>query len=106
EIANHYQEGMALRGIGSSHHHTNRHEVALAFYEKSLDLAHRIGDVYEEARTLDEMGAAFARTGETKQADEYWRRALDLYERLGVAEAGPLRARLDGREALARSHQQ
>ncbi|MFD0884407.1 tetratricopeptide repeat protein [Streptosporangium algeriense] len=99
ETANQHQQCIALRGIGITHLKASKSETAIIFYEKSLDLAQRIGDVYEEARTLDELGTAFAQTGKQERSKKYWRHALDLYERLGVAEAGPLRVRLNQQEA-------
>ncbi|WP_242040829.1 tetratricopeptide repeat protein [Coleofasciculus sp. FACHB-1120] len=56
---------------------------AIAYYQQSLEIKERIGDVQGKAATLHNLANIYADTGEIEQAIAYYQQSLEIKERIG-----------------------
>jgi tetratricopeptide (TPR) repeat protein len=89
-------EANAWDSLGHAHHHLGDETEAIRCYGRAIELLADVGDRYFEARSLDHLGDAHHALGRDEDARAAWRRALTILDELQPAEAGPVRAKLDG----------
>ena len=65
--------------------YANQGEVAkaIAFYEQSLELDEKIGDVQGKAATLHQLAIIYANQGEVAKAIALYEQSLELQEKIG-----------------------
>jgi tetratricopeptide (TPR) repeat protein len=68
--------GLAYASLGKA-------DQAITFYERSLEIARRIGDKSREGNILSNLGLVYAQSGETSQAIEFYERALAIAKEIG-----------------------
>ncbi|MEG4107451.1 tetratricopeptide repeat protein, partial [Microcoleus sp. S13_C5] len=56
---------------------------AIAFYQQSLELKEKIGDVQGKAATLHCLAIIYANQGEVEQAIAFYQQSLELKEKIG-----------------------
>ncbi len=56
---------------------------AIAFYQQSLELEEKIGDVQGKAATLHQLAGIYANQGEVEQAIAFYQQSLELKEKIG-----------------------
>ena len=55
---------------------------AIDYYEKSLEISERLGDIHEMAIAYGNLGAVYYRKGEWDTAIDYYKKSLEISERL------------------------
>ncbi|MEZ2301380.1 MAG: tetratricopeptide repeat protein [Microcoleus sp.] len=56
---------------------------AIAFYQQSLELKEKIGDVQGKAATLHQLAGIYANQGDVEQAIAFYQQSLEIYEKIG-----------------------
>jgi tetratricopeptide (TPR) repeat protein len=56
---------------------------AIAFFEQSLELTEKIGDVQGKAATLNLLAVIYANQGEVAKAIAFYQESLELQEKIG-----------------------
>ena len=59
-----------------------QYDKALEYYEKSLELSRKLGDVKGEGNTLNNLGNVYKDWGQYTKAVEYYEKSLELKESL------------------------
>ncbi|HEY9850657.1 MAG TPA: tetratricopeptide repeat protein [Leptolyngbyaceae cyanobacterium] len=97
EIAQqHYQKALSLcppedekekaaiiHNLAGIYANTGDIDNAIAFYQQSLELKERIGNVQGKAATLHQLAGIYANTGEIESAIAYYQQSLELQESIG-----------------------
>ncbi|MCC3542739.1 MAG: tetratricopeptide repeat protein [Microcoleus sp. PH2017_22_RUC_O_B] len=58
-------------------------EKAIAFYQESLELEEKIGNVQGKAATLNNLAGIYANLGEVEKAIAFYQQSLELKEKIG-----------------------
>ena len=68
--------------------YANQGEVAkaIAFYEQSLELQEKIGNLQGKAATLHQLAIIYANQGEVEQAIAFYQQSLELKEKIGAVQ--------------------
>lgn len=74
----------ACNNIGTAFLLTAQHSSAVPFFQRSLALAERIGDVPLEATVCINLGELAAFVGKLSEAEAWYRRSLQLTERVNI----------------------
>ena len=73
-----------LRQIGYTWQIQHRHEQALPYFEKSIEISKQKKMENDLALAYSGMGSFHKQQGNTEQAREYLTKALEIFERLGT----------------------
>ncbi len=68
--------------LGDVHLRKAEHSLAQAFFQRSLQIAERIGEIPSASIALGNMGALALRSGDLSEAESWFRRGLRLIERV------------------------
>jgi tetratricopeptide (TPR) repeat protein len=77
------EEALCLNNIGSVHNAKGDYSQALQYFERSLEIMERIGDLKGIASSLNNIGNLYGNTGEYDKALEYDEKSLEIRERIG-----------------------
>ena len=98
---NHYSaaghpEGEAdvLVELGSIEHRIGTPEVAISYYQRSLDIDRTLGDRYWEAHVLEQLGRVYRDIDDDAAAAHHWRAALAILQDLQHPDADRLRSQV------------
>jgi Tfp pilus assembly protein PilF len=55
---------------------------ASEYYERSLEIERKVGDIRGEGRTLNNLGKAYEKWGQPSKARQYYEKAWDINSKL------------------------
>ncbi|MBU7027165.1 MAG: tetratricopeptide repeat protein [Theionarchaea archaeon] len=58
-------------------------DTAIDYYEKSLEISEKLGDIHGMALTYGNLGLVYAKKGEWDKAIDYYEKSLEISEKLG-----------------------
>ena len=82
-------EGLTLNNLGIVYRDWGQYSKAVEFYEKSLEIYRKIGDVKGEGLTLTNLGEVYRARGEHDKALASFQKGLEIYEKIGVPTKWP-----------------
>lgn len=74
-----YGEGTTLHNLGEIYRRQGDHQLALRYFEESLEVSRRVGDRYGEAATLWNLGLLYVSQEEFLPALDHLQRAFSLF---------------------------
>ncbi|TKJ43465.1 hypothetical protein CEE36_03775 [candidate division TA06 bacterium B3_TA06] len=77
-------EGSLSRLPGHPERVSSHPHKALDYYQKSLEIATKIGNLEVQANQLNNIGALYGNLGDHKQALNYFQRAREIYVKIGA----------------------
>ena len=75
--------GPTYGNLGNVYQDQGRYDEALSYYERSLEMAQRIGDTVTTARQLNNLGAISHLQGNFERAIDYYHQSLQIFRELG-----------------------
>lgn len=78
-------QGRAVNGLGNACRFLGRHDQAIAYYKKSLDILGCIGHDMSRSRALNDLGLLYRELGDFEESLRYHRESLAVRKRLDYA---------------------
>ncbi|MBD1834212.1 tetratricopeptide repeat protein [Cyanobacteria bacterium FACHB-472] len=77
------EKACIIHNIGIIYANTGEIKQAIAYYQQSLEITQRIGDVQKKAATLHQLAAIYANTGDIELAIVYYQQSLKITQHIG-----------------------
>nr|WP_286167491.1 tetratricopeptide repeat protein [Arthrospira platensis] len=78
-----WRYGACLTSLGNTYNALGRYQEAIAFYQKSLEIARDIGDRKNEAASLNNLGNAYYSLGRYPEAIAFYQQSLEIARDIG-----------------------
>ena len=82
-------EGATLNNLGNVYRSWGQYAKAVEYYEKSLEIKRKIGDVKGEGLTLSNLGEVYRHRGEHDKALASFQKGVEIYVKIGVPAGRP-----------------